>query len=85
MIRERLCKCPNFNWIPLTWQQSRPDTGRFARRTERSQKTPIDGWGRRDPGNGPIGLLRAKCGTKPNSDQDHGGFAPVHSVQRWAE
>jgi hypothetical protein len=40
----------------------------------------VEGAGGRDPGNGPIRLLHARCGTKPNSDKDHGGFPPVHSV-----
>jgi hypothetical protein len=48
----------------------------------------VEGAGGRDPGNGlrwrnvAVRLLHARCGTKPNSDKDHGGFPPVHSVQR---
>jgi hypothetical protein len=57
--------------------------GAGGRRPERSQNAPIGGRGRRDPRNRPMRLLHARCGTKPNSDNDQSGFPPVHSVQGW--
>ena len=56
------------------------DTGRVARKTKQSQSGPIGDWGRRDPGNGPLRLRYMKYETKPISDGDQSGFAPLSTV-----
>src|SRR5271157_2258481 len=48
--------------------------------TKQSQSAPIGGWGRRNLGNGSLRLPHARRGTKPISDHDPGGYAPLYTV-----